>query len=536
MPSPRRNRSGSTHRRPPSAPPAALRHADRRFRTLGAGWLCVPVLLAGCGSGSGPSSSGDPEDPTPPAFESHQPELFSVSGAQPNAWGDFDTDGDLDLFVGFRGRHNRLYRNDDGHFTDVAAAVGLAAQPGEGTETRAAAWGDFDADGDLDLYLGYAGADVPDALFRNEGARFEEVAAELGIEVVGTTRQPSFVDYDGDGDLDLFVALRDGPNRLFRNEGGAFEDVTEPSGVGDPRRTVSVAWFDADADGDLDVFVANQNGDEDGFFENRGDGTFVDVAPELGMSQPGRSEVQGSVGTAVADADNDGDLDLFVASYGPDVLWENRHPERGFTLRSAGTGLDGDHHSVGAAWGDFDNDGLEDLYVGMFLSAVPEEPDYLYRNLGGLRFENVTPDVVLARGTSHGVSWADYDRDGDLDLALANNDPGAGTHPLYRNLLPDSLAGRSLQVSVLDPSGLAMRPGAEVRLFESATGRLLGTRMVETGGGYSSQSVKPVHFGLPSGVGMVDVEVVVPVGLRRVTVVRGVEPADYAGGVLEVRW
>jgi hypothetical protein len=512
----------------------------RRFRPPLLLWLTGPACLSAlaCASesdGSGPSD----RSAAAPSFERYQEELFGVAGAQPNAWADFDGDGDLDLFVGFRGRADRLYRNDEGTFVDVAPEQGLAVQPGTGTETRAAAWGDFDGDGDPDLYLGYVNATDPsvrDALYRNDGDGFVEVGQELGVLVAGATRQPSFVDYDGDGDLDLFVAVRDHPNRLFENVGGAFRDVTETSGIGDPRRTVGAAWFDADADGDLDVFVANQNGDEDGFFQNAGDGTFTDVAPELGMNQPGRSDAQGSVGVVAADADSDGDLDLFVASYGPDLLWENRFPERGFVLRSEGTGLDGDHHSVGAAWGDFDNDGWEDLYVGMFLSSVPEEPDHLFRNLGDGRFESVTPALMLDKGASHGVSWADFDRDGDLDLALANNDPGSGTHPLYRNLLDRALAERSLQVSVLDSAGHATRAGSEVRFTETGSGRLLGMRMVETGGGYSSQSVKPVHFGIPAGVTLVDVAVtVLEGGERRTVLVRGVDPADFRGAVLEIR-
>src|SRR6266850_2606506 len=131
----------------------------------------------------------------PPRFALVQPDLFSANGGQANAWADFDNDGDLDEFVGFRGRPNRLYRQDHGRFEDVAAAVGLA----DNVETRAAAWGD----------------------------------------------------YDNDGDLDLFVAFRDKPNRLFRNDGGRFTDVTAASGIGDARKTVGAVWFDIDGDGDL---------------------------------------------------------------------------------------------------------------------------------------------------------------------------------------------------------------------------------------------------------------------------------------------
>src|SRR5262245_45728095 len=200
-----------------------------------------------------------------PHFQLVQPELFGVTGGQPNAWADYDNDGDLDEFVGFRGRPNRLYRQDHGRFEDVAAAVGVA----DSVETRAAAWGDFDGDGQLDLYVGFIDG-TPNKLYRNDGGgrHFTDVAASLGVNLAGVTRQVSWIDYDNDGDLDLFVAFRDKPNRLFRNDGARFTDVTGDTGIGDPRKTVGAVWFDIDGDGDLDLFVANQNGDTNGLFRN----------------------------------------------------------------------------------------------------------------------------------------------------------------------------------------------------------------------------------------------------------------------------
>jgi hypothetical protein len=463
------------------------------------------------------------------SFAAVQPDVFAAPGGQPNAWADYDLDGDLDLFIGFRGAPDRLYRNDDGTFVDVAEDLGLA----EPEETRAAAWGDFDGDGDPDLYTGFpAGPGVPNRLYRNDGAEgFTDVALDVGLDIRGaTTRQPVWVDVDQDGDVDLFVALRDQPNRLFRNDDGRFTDITEASGIGDPRRTVGVVWFDADMDGDLDLFVANQNGDPDGFFRNT-DGVFVDVAPELGIDQPGRGEAYGSVGPAVTDYDNDGDLDLFVASYGPDVLWQNQG-DGTFVDVGPGTPIAGDHHSVAAAWGDYDNDGIPDLYVGTFLAAVPEEPDYLFN--GGDGFRAATPDALLERGASHGVAWADFDGDGDLDLALANNN-AEGAHPLYRNEGPIR-PGATLQVQVVDDQGRHTLPGAEVRAFEAESGQLLGTRLIDTGGGYCSQGVAPVHFGLASGVDRVRIEVTWFDDGRRVVHDGGtVEPASMTGNWLEVR-
>src|SRR4029078_3507885 len=149
-----------------------------------------------------------------------------------------------------------------------------------------------------------------------------DVAPALGLNLVGISRQVSWIDYDNDGDLDLFVAFRDKPNRLFRNDGARFVDVTPDAGTGDQRKTVGAVWFDIDGDGDLDLFVANQNGDTNGLFRNDG-GHFVDVARGWGVEAPRASEECGGVGAAVADFDGDGFLDLFVANYGLSALYRN---------------------------------------------------------------------------------------------------------------------------------------------------------------------------------------------------------------------
>ncbi len=474
----------------------------------------------------------------PPNFSRHQFEVFSDAGAQTNAWGDYDSDGDLDLYVGFRGKTNRLYQNSRGIFTDVAPSVGLADEE----ETRAVAWGDYDSDGDLDLYVGFtADSTSHNKLYENQGGGtfFIDKSSQLGLDRSGTTRQPSFIDYDGDGDLDLFVAFRDQLNRLYQNEQGGFTDVTEISGIGDPRRTVGASWFDADGDGDLDLFVANQNGDRDGLFLNLGDGSFEDVAEDLGIDQPGRTPSQGSVGVAVGDYDNDGDLDLFVASYGPDLIWENQNDTLGFIKRSAGKGFDGDHHSVAATFADYDNDGWLDLYVGTFISTIAEEPDYLFRNVIG-DFQLVTPSLILEKGTSHGISWADYDRDGDLDLAVANNHTD-GTHALYRNELGVPSTGNSLQVVVMDSNGHWTRAGATVTLSASTWDSSMEgqpsyttSRIVDTGGGYSSQGATPVHFGIPNGVELVNLTIQWYEDGTQTQTVSDFDYSIYSGQVLEI--
>jgi hypothetical protein len=463
-----------------------------------------------------------------PRFELVQPDLFGAAGGQPNAWADADGDGDLDLFVGFQqGKPNRLYRNDRGTFVDIAAEAGVA----DLTDTRAAAWGDFDGDGNVDLYVGFTRrSEMRNKLYRNEGGgkHFVDVAGALGVDAMGETRQVSWIDVDNDGDLDLFVAFRDAPNMLFRNDGGRFVSVGKELGLDDPRRTVGAVWFDFDEDGDLDLFVANQNGDANGFFRN--DGTrFVDVARELGMDAPGRPETSGSNGPSVADIDGDGDLDLFVAGYGRNFLYRNDGQGK-FTEVAAALGVAGGEKATPSRWGDYDNDGRPDLYVSSYVDQPLNEHDFLYHNDGG-RFTDVRGTFAFPHGATHGVQWVDFDGDGDLDLALTNNNPN-GAHPLYRNLLPPDRAKRSVEVMVLDGRGRATRAGSEVRVYTAGTRKLLGVALVDTGSGYCSQNQMPVHIGLPS-MGRVDVEVTtMGKNGRAVKRVAGVTPGR---GVLVVK-
>src|SRR4051812_21098776 len=465
-----------------------------------------------------------------PRFELVQPELFAVTGGQPSCWADFDGDGDLDLFVGFKdGVANRLYRNDGGKFVEIAASAGVA----DLTDTRAAAWGDPDANGRLDLYVGFTRrSGIANKLYRNDGnGRFVDVAKDLGLDVKGETRQVSWIDFDNDGRIDLFVAFRDAPNMLFHNDGNRFVDVAKDMGVDDARKTVGAVWFDMNDDGRLDLFVANQDGTLNGLWRNDGL-RFVDVAAELGMDAAGRPANFGSNGPSVIDYDNDGRLDLFVAGYGRNFLFHNDGSGR-FTEVAEARGVAGGDKATPSAWGDYDNDGRPDLYISSYVDQAVNEHDFLFHN-DGAAFADAMPELVAKHGATHGVQWVDFDGDGALDLSLANNNPGGG-HYLFRNLLPRDRARRSVQVNVVDAHGRHTRAGSEVRVYAPGARTVLGARLVDTGGGYCSQGVTPVHVGLPRD-GKVDVEVTaMTTAGRKVTRVANVDPNTLPRRVLTVK-
>jgi len=468
--------------------------------------------------------------PHAPEFTPVTMQSVALPHALSNAFADVDGDDDLDLVVSFTSDALRLYRNDAGRFAEAGADSGL---PETGPEVRGLSWGDFDGDGDPDLYAGVSGEPGDPSgnrLYRNDGnGAFTEVAQPLGVALVAAdSRQASWVDYDNDGDLDLFSAQRASRNRLFRNDGGEFTDVSEAAGLDDPRRSVGACWFDMDEDGDLDLFLANQEADKDAFYRNDG-GVFTDVARELGMHQPERTLAEGGVGCTVGDFDNDGRLDLFVATYGDLLLYRNLGGGK-FREMAAEAGVRRHLHAVGASWGDADNDGWLDLFVTAYEGT--RSRSLLFMNHAG-RFVEVLDEGSALTAADHGVQWADFDRDGDLDLSLTETFIDGAGHRLFRNELPREAAARSLQVQVVDLAGHATRAGSEVRLY-AADGSLLGSRPVPTGDGYGAQSAVPVHFGLAEAKPVtVEVTFLAHDGRRRKRL-EAVDPREFAGKVLVV--
>ena len=215
------------------------------------------------------------------------------------------------------------------------------------------------------------------------------------------------------------------PNRLFRNDRGKFVDVTSESGIGDTRRTVSAVWWDFDRDGDLDVFVANQEGDANGLFRQHL-GRFEDVALASGVAGTPRPKEDGGVGPSLADFDLDGDFDVFVANYGPSALYRNEGGARFVDVAREG-GIDLRGHGVTSAWGDIDNDGRPDLYVGNFIAGQPLYRDAFFIN-AATRFVEALPDGSSSetRRTAS-ASWISIATAGSMSRSPTTIRPAAAT-------------------------------------------------------------------------------------------------------------
>jgi penicillin amidase len=465
------------------------------------------------------------------AFERAETDLFTEEKPVVAVWGDYDGDGYPDLFVGYSGGMVKLFHNDgNGKFHDVSLEAGIT----DSNEVRAACWGDFDGDGKLDLYLGFAASSTtPNRLYHNDGnGHFTDVAEKMGVADSGETRQCAFIDFNNDGRVDLFVAFRDKPPTLYRNDGDHFTEVAEQMGITGADNTVGVVWFDYNEDGRLDMFEANQNGKPNKVYRNDGD-HFTEVAKELGLDGGTRTVKQGSISIAVGDYNNDGRLDLFYANSGQ--CWLMRNDGGGkFTDVAPQMGLAIDRHEmVAAGWADYGNEGRPDLYVDGYISGEPNIRDYLFHNDGD-HFTDMTPGYMLKHDGDHAVSWGDYELNGAMDLAVASNAPGE-LLTLWHNLLSPERAHRSLNVLVLDSKGHYTQAGAEVRLYAAGTRHVLGTNIVDSGSSYDGQSELPVHFGLPNP-GKVDVEVTSMSNTgRKITRVADVDPATLNGKPLVVR-
>ena len=543
--------------------------------------LAILALVAGCGPPS-PDGYGETGAPTATPQPEWFVDRAAASGIDfthingmsgqlymPEILGpgvalfDYDNDGDLDVYLvqsgGFdrRQANDRLYRNDlvsaagatrSLHFTDITAASGIEAR-GYGMGVAA---GDFNNDGWVDLYL--TKFDAPNQLLRNNGnGTFTDVSKVSGTDHHSWSVSAAFVDIDRDGWLDLFVGnyLRyrlEGnttcssptgapdyctpasypalPDRLYRNQrNGTFADVTTSAHVaGEFGPALGVSTADFNGDGWMDIYVAN-DGKENQLWLNRRDGTFQNGALLAGVALPQSGKAEGSMGVDAGDFDNDGDEDLVMTELtaegsnlyvndGTGVFTDASVPSAIGPSSMAFTGF-------GAAWLDFDNDGLLDFTAVngtvQIVEALRQAGDpfpmhqkkLLLRNTGGGRLEDVTARAGAAFALSEvgrGLAAGDVDNDGDIDLLIGNNN---GRTRLLINQTPGK-HWLGLRLGGPPKGGPSDRVGARVEVIRAKGGSLW--RRARADGSYASANDPRVLVGLGDDPGPVRVRVRWPSG------------------------
>jgi hypothetical protein len=451
---------------------------------------------------------------------------------------DYDNDGDIDIYflngAPLKGAKsnvspkNALYRNEGNwKFTDVTeqAKVGDTGY-GLGVVT-----GDYDNDGDPDIYLNNYG---PNVLYRNNGdGTFTDVTKQAGV-VNGfrTGAGTCFLDTDKDGDLDLYVSnyidfsydkhvittasgfpIYVGPNffpavpdTLYRNNGdGTFTDVSKNAGIAEHASYgMGMVCGDYDNDGDTDVFVAN-DGDGNFLFENDGTGKFEDMGLIVGVAYDIHGDEQGSMGAEFGDYDNDGLLDLYVTSYQTQLATLYRNLGDGLfedvtRLTGAGGGT-----VPNVTWGnsfvDFDNDGDREIFIacGHLLDNIESfddsttyfETNVLLMNTGDGKFINVSDksgDGMKVKLSSRGAGFDDLDNDGDVDVVILNSRRGP---TILRNDSPSK--GHWLQIRLRGVKTNRDGVGARIKVV---AGDLTLNDEVHSGRGYQSHYGTRLHFGL----------------------------------------
>ncbi|GEM_PF-949270 len=409
--------------------------------------------------------NGQPEPLSPWTDITAATPLGDPGASLGSCWGDYDLDGDPDLYVTNVLEPNHLYRNDgSGVFTDVTGPP-----LDDSAASSGAAWGDYDGDGDPDLYV--ANSTISNRLYRNDGGGvFTDVTAPPldGTAIGGCT----WADYDQDGDLDLALANVNGPNRLFRNDADdGFVDVT-PAAFANAGPSRAAVWGDCDDDGDQDLYVAVEGANL--LLENV-NGVLAAVTPPL------LADTGSAIGAAWGDYDNDGRLDLYLVNQDVSNRLFHNDGSGAFSDATAGP-LTGAVNDRSPAWADVDNDGDLDLFL-----ANNGQSDRLLRNDGGT-FTDITDAVIGDIGPSHGASFADIDGDGDLDLHVSEYDD---TNHLLRN---DHLADNHwLQVRLTANSGTGNVVGARVSLTAEGVTQI---RELPAGSGYLSQQPLVAYFGL----------------------------------------
>ena len=476
-------------------------------------------------------------------------------GSYSGAWADFNNDGYLDLFVG-----NGLYgvstapflftNNGNGSFTRVTSGPPVDTP----AQSVAACWGDYDNDGNLDLCMannsGFTGP-APNLLYHNDGSgAFHQITSGSIVTDSAATLAVGLADFDNDGFLDLFASTFDpnanSPCYLYKNNGdGTFTSVTQGPLVTDLGSSSGFAWGDYDNDGRIDLFVCGSRNPPqplapNRLYHNEGGSTFTRVA------DPGIGSIVTDLGYGLScfwgDYDNDGFLDLVVASKSQILLYHNNANGTFTRMLTGDIANDTGVFLVACAWGDYDNDGYLDLFVTDEDNASPVA-NHLYHNNGNGTFTKITTGSPANEVSNcRGCAWIDCDNDGFLDLFAARGD-GRGNYLYHNNWRNKGSINGWLTVKLVGTVSNRSAIGAKVRLKATIGGKTFWQLRQITGGpGFSGGNELQANFGLGDATNVDTIHIEWPSGavqeFRNVTprqIVTYTEPpllmASRVGGI-----
>ena len=404
---------------------------------------------------------------------------------------DFDGDGWDDVFVAVSGGASALFRNNgDGTFTDIAEAAGVAVS---GRHT-VALWGDADNDGLTDLFVGRT-ISGENRLFRNAGdGTFEDITMNSGIDPIADVSTAAFGDYDGDGSIDLFLAIDRGPDILYRNtkaeQGIFFEDVSDLANIAGSPATVPMqaTWIDYDQDGDLDLFCVHDSRTSSRLYRNSGYLPLSNVASAARIDTYPSENVCCNMGTAWGDVNGDGHLDAYVTRIGHSGLYRN-NGDGTFDDVSEAVGASRNGMSWGVILSDFDNDADLDIFV-VSTSGYDGTPTLLYQNHDGQFTETGSQAGVSHLLEAQGLAAGDFNNDGLVDIFIPSHD---GNNRLFENTTRD--AGQWVELELTGVLANTTAIGTRVEVIAAGNRQL---RIVSGGDSYASQSSTRLHFGLGS--------------------------------------
>ncbi|HHC79266.1 MAG TPA: T9SS type A sorting domain-containing protein [Flavobacteriia bacterium] len=417
---------------------------------------------------------------------------FNTENVESLAWGDYDNDGDEDLFLSTDGL-NKLMRNDG---NDVFTEVGMASGLTDNYHTTGCVFADFDNDGDLDIFVTSVSGTDPELLYENLGApnyTFQSIPGSTsGItDTAAKKRGLAVFDFNRDGLLDIYVGGT-GNDFVYKNLGNLqFEEVSSTIGVNAPDIEVGVVTTDINNDGWIDIFTGNRSFELNKLFLNDGTGNYNNITVSAGID-----EVGFGMGVLSFDYDNDLDMDLYwttwpntTAPFQSNALYQNQGNNTFLNKTSDTNTLDTTGWGISCNAGDIDNDRFEDFFVSNGFSATSTQ-SVLYKNMNGTGFQDITTSILgNLTYDARGVAFADYDNDGDLDICLTGG-PNADTR-LWRNDSNNSNNWVILKLEGVQSNKSAI--GARINL---TAGGVTTVKEVSGGAGRGSFNSLPVEFGL----------------------------------------